>query len=377
MTSQDRLNAVIAYFFLWPVFLLAKRDTPLWHPFVQEHAKKSSIILLVFSIIFVVFHFILAPYIQFSFFGFSLRAILQALIVSLLCLILATKAYKAFHDEAAIHHENHQENDKNERILYSNETDRIRLLWGFIPLISLWVSSRYDSQDTEIWRKVSSCIFIVFSLCIIFTGSTSALSLLVLFLSIAYIVFIGINLLFSGVFVRYSFYSYIPTYRDILDILSAIFKTIWENIRVIFWKEKEYSFKSILFSLKEQKREKFTINDSPIPLWLIGIPLINLIFLPILFQRKYKELRGLIIQWMALSFFFSLTLWIYSLSTPILLLFLIPSIHLMAYSLIDVYTKVPFFSIFSSLWNIFTSSHETISELKNTKEEIRFQYEKE
>lgn len=376
MTHQDRLNAVIAYFFLWPVFLLAKNDTPLGHPFVQEHAKKSSVILLTFWSLYAVFHFIIAPYIQLFFFWFSIRSILQALIIGLLCFILAREAYKAFHNEESNYHETNNKNKIDERISYTNETEKIRLLWSFIPLISLWIWSRYNSPDKEIGQKVSSCIFLILSLCIIFTWTTSPITLLFILLSIAYIVFIGVNILFSGIFIRYSLYSYIPTYRDILDILSATFRTITENICVIFWKEKEHSFKSILSSIKQNRNEEFTRNDSPLPVWLIGIPGVNLIFLPILFGEKYRQLSGLIIQGFFLSFFFFWTILLYSIDTSILILFLLPIIHLITYAPVDIYTKAPFFSIFSWLWNMFKSSHERVSELKNTKEEIHFEYEK-
>lgn len=45
MLEQDRINAMISYFFLGPLFLLAKKNTPLADPYVRGHARQSSIII--------------------------------------------------------------------------------------------------------------------------------------------------------------------------------------------------------------------------------------------------------------------------------------------------------------------------------------------
>ncbi len=53
--SRDRVNAAIAYFFLAPIFLLAKRNPNFAHPFVRSHAKSATKFILVFVVFFILY----------------------------------------------------------------------------------------------------------------------------------------------------------------------------------------------------------------------------------------------------------------------------------------------------------------------------------
>ena len=61
--DQTRINATISYFFLGPLFLLARAGSPLAESYVHSHAKRASIIMLlggiVYGIYFVVFQSLL------------------------------------------------------------------------------------------------------------------------------------------------------------------------------------------------------------------------------------------------------------------------------------------------------------------------------
>lgn len=81
MIEQDRINAMISYFFLGPLFLLAKKNTPLTNPYVRGHARQSSIIIGMTFIVLIVYIFV-RPYIQISFLGIDLRSIVLALIMA-------------------------------------------------------------------------------------------------------------------------------------------------------------------------------------------------------------------------------------------------------------------------------------------------------
>lgn len=61
MDPQIRNNAIISYFFLGPLFLLAKSGTPLAHPIIQHHARRSSIIMLGGILIFLLLSFLEKP----------------------------------------------------------------------------------------------------------------------------------------------------------------------------------------------------------------------------------------------------------------------------------------------------------------------------
>lgn len=47
MNEQSRINAMIAYLFLAPIFLLVRQDTPIGHPYVRGHAKRASLIMAI------------------------------------------------------------------------------------------------------------------------------------------------------------------------------------------------------------------------------------------------------------------------------------------------------------------------------------------
>ncbi len=86
---------MISYFFLGPLFLLARAGTPLASPSVREHAKRSSMIISI-SLLIGVLYFFIRPYIQYSPFGFDLRTILLTLIITGCIIALMHGAYQAY-----------------------------------------------------------------------------------------------------------------------------------------------------------------------------------------------------------------------------------------------------------------------------------------
>lgn len=65
MNEQDRINAMISYFFLGPLFLLAKSGTPLSMNYVKGHAKNASKIIF-FFVLSVIAYFFVKPWVNFS-----------------------------------------------------------------------------------------------------------------------------------------------------------------------------------------------------------------------------------------------------------------------------------------------------------------------
>lgn len=90
-----RINALIAYLFLGPIMLLAKKDTPLAHPYVRGHAKRATIIIIIGIIAFALYR-LLRNYLTFGIFGVSLGLIIVTLIMSITVLVLIVGAYRAY-----------------------------------------------------------------------------------------------------------------------------------------------------------------------------------------------------------------------------------------------------------------------------------------
>ena len=96
MNEQSRINAVISYFFLGPLFLLAKKGTPLAEQSVQMHAKKSSKIILITLIFLFLYFFLLKNLLNINFLGIQLDTILLTLIIGGCLYLLLRGAYYAY-----------------------------------------------------------------------------------------------------------------------------------------------------------------------------------------------------------------------------------------------------------------------------------------
>ncbi len=98
--EQSRINATISYFFLGPIFLIAKTGTPLADPYVRSHAKKSSLIILVTLLAYIAYHFGVKPFTNISILGFYLQSVLTTSIVTVSIFFLIRGAYHAYHGES-------------------------------------------------------------------------------------------------------------------------------------------------------------------------------------------------------------------------------------------------------------------------------------
>ena len=90
MNEQDRINAMISYFFLGPLFLVAKKGTPLANSYVRGHAKKASSIIGISFLIYIIYAFLLKGFIIGISLpgGIGLHTIVLALIVGVCILFL-------------------------------------------------------------------------------------------------------------------------------------------------------------------------------------------------------------------------------------------------------------------------------------------------
>jgi hypothetical protein len=92
---QTRLNAVIAYLFLAPIILLARSGTPLAEPYVQSHARRASVIIII-GILALTGYGFLRGSLAYNFFGISLSDTVLIVIMSTLILTLLHGAYRAY-----------------------------------------------------------------------------------------------------------------------------------------------------------------------------------------------------------------------------------------------------------------------------------------
>lgn len=97
MNEQSRINATISYFFLGPLFLLVRGDTPFSDPFVRGHARRASVIIGVSLVIILIYLFLIQPLITWSLFGISIRSVILTIFMTILSFFLLHGAYRAYH----------------------------------------------------------------------------------------------------------------------------------------------------------------------------------------------------------------------------------------------------------------------------------------
>lgn len=376
---STRINALIAYLFLGPIMLLARSGTPLADPYVRWHAKKASLIMVLGLMAFALyrsFH----GYLTFGIFGISLDLIIVSLIVSGTLLMLIVWAYRAYHGVSASESSWWSIGLSGNTLTewaYSEE-DRIRIIASFIPWIGIIIEHLHPSRETEIWRKVGSFFaFIILTTLIFLSGTTTTLMFILTTWYIALIVVTGVQLFVSSRFLEFSLYTKIPTYIELEAHIKSSILTGYDFFRVAFggvrWVSYHDRYQSLIW-----KYQTIQQSNSPyfIPIWIVWLPMANLITLPSLWQVKYREYIPVILQWLTLTSLTIIIIWIYGLSSQMWLYLLFPIITLVIGARDNIHTRAPLMSIASDLYQLFTRGKEKMAEIqKNGEEKVGYSYE--
>lgn len=376
---STRINALITYLFLGPIILFAKSGTPLADPYVRGHAKRSSLIIVAGAIVFVLYRS-LHSVIDIAIFGVSLPLIVITAIVSIVLLLLMIGGYRAYHGVPA--------SESSWRSLalpastltnwvYRDE-DLIRIIASYIPWIGIIVASQYPRRETIIGRKVGSLFALIILTTIVFLwGATTTLTLIITLGYIGLIVATAVQLFGFSRFLDFDWYDRIPTYTEFESHIQASILTGIDFFRIAFggvkWTNYMTRYTEILG--KNTKVESATIPYFA-PIWIVWLPIINLITLPSLYQTKYRAYRTLILQWLALTLLTIMIIWIYGISSQIWLYLLFPIIVLIIGSRANIHTRAPIMSIAVDIYSLFVRGNEKVEEIKrNGEEKVEFSYE--
>lgn len=388
--EQTRINATISYLFLGPIFLLAKKGTPLAEKYVQDHARRASLLIAASIGVYISYYFI-QDILSVSLFGISLSSLVLSLVVTAILAILLHGAYFAFSWKEAkelrlgeLFFLNNWgkgilENQRTDASGYTDE-EKIRIVASFLPFIGIWLSSRYNKNEIRIGGKVWSFGLAIIMIVTILTESTG----LAVLLSLIYISIIVITLV--GLFVQKQFFSlwfyqYIPTYHEFEAHMFASVRYLFMFIRVIFWGQKNFFYQDLYNQTLSNNTEKWATpeewwNSYFIPLWIIGIPVLNLITLPSYWNQSYRQYRSLILQGISLSMLFVCIWLLYGWNSSIQGLLLFPIMHLLSYAPRNTNTLAPIVSLSISLTKILSRSQSALSENITKKEEkVSFNYE--
>lgn len=365
--EQTRINAAISYFFLGPFFLLSKKNSPFWEKFVQQHSKKATIIIF-FMIITLSGIWIFRDILKYWIIGFDLYQIIFSVALIFFFLLLIKWSYQAFEWIEAWKILSFSEIKwKNLEEKKFTEEEKIRIFMSFLPFVGDFLQKKYNINEIKTISKVSNfLLFLLFSSWY-FGWNVNIFSSIIIIFWIIIAISTLVNLISSSKFLNLKFYSKVPSYHEFKAFLISILIMTKEYILVAFGKEKKNNLKQVFQDFYQKYSEPKNINQKlPIYAKIVAIPVINLIFLPILFQKKYQEHKWNILQAIFLTILFVIIFWFKKWYLLYFLSFAIVDLFLEA----DKNTNInaPIVSIIKGILTKSKNTIEKINELNNFEE---------
>lgn len=365
--EQTRINAAISYFFLGPFFLLSRKNSPFWEKFVQQHSKKATIIIF-FMIITLSGIWIFRDILKYWIIGFDLYQIIFSVALIFFFLLLIKWSYQAFEWIEAWKILSFSEIKwKNLEEKKFTEEEKIRIFMSFLPFVGDFLQKKYNINEIKTISKVSNfLLFLLFSSWY-FGWNVNIFSSIIIIFWIIIAISTLVNLISSSKFLNLKFYSKVPSYHEFKAFLISILIMTKEYILVAFGKEKKNNLKQVFQDFYQKYSETKNINQKlPIYAKIVAIPVINLIFLPILFQKKYQEHKWNILQAIFLTILFVIIFWFKKWYLLYFLSFAIVDLFLEA----DKNTNInaPIVSIIKGILTKSKNTIEKINELNNFEE---------
>lgn len=369
---------MISYFFLGPLFLLARQWTPLAEPYVRGHAMRSSIILGLWGIGYIVYIF-LRPLLMIEILSLELSVMVLWAIVSVMILALIHGAYRAYHGQDS-QYTSHTEGESGWRstIFRSGtytEEEKIRIIASFIPLVGTIIAHRHPQYETLTWRKIGNTAMFFIILGGIFFP-TSAIVFFLTVVSIGVFVTTAVYLFLFSQFFAPTAYAFVPRYRDFESHLHTIVRYVCEFFRVAFGGDNMLSYTAIYSevsaALSMEKQAEIPYLFSPKIFWIPGV---NLFTIPSVFGDKYREYKNLILQWVCLTVLMGVSMYWYGTSHPIQFIFLFPIMSLIVESGSNIALRAPITSFIIDITGWFQQGQHTLEKLHQHEEKVGFQYD--
>lgn len=321
ISRQIRTNATIAYFFLGPILLLAKRNPNFAEPFVRSHAKAGSKAVLFYLAAFFAYSHYLSGYLSFPLPLVPVTAdrLVSIGILALLFATLVRGASRAHAGKEAVGTFQFSFfgtfSEESGEIGHLSETDRSLVLASFVPVFGIMVASRKPSVATLLGCRAGSAFFALYAFLWISGGDAALMAA-----SLAYAVFfvtVGASVFTAGTVPLEGFLRSIPSLGRLYVLARAVPVFVSETVSAVFGKRSELSFSATVSSIEARDRsfekamESFTDSSFPLPPKLVAFPVVNLLFLPRLFSAspyRYALAAGqgvaLTASYVALTYFF-------------------------------------------------------------------------
>lgn len=304
LSEQTKVNALLSYFLLWPLFLLAHSNPNLAHPFVRSHAKHASkiitIAIIIWWVFLLVFSDLLAQF-HIPIIDLNLAKCVNIIISVSIISVLIRGAYKASQwlliketvNEWIFHPE---EKNHLSYIDLPTEQSKTLTLLSYIPFVSASIFDRSDIREIVRWGYIASSFFITLFLILSLSSPVSNAAVILGFFYIAIASYIIINSFFLHKQNFNELIAKIPTRQEIELILMSLPPYIHSSIRE---HTGEISLRQITANrykqfLEESRlyREQFPKISSHILLPLLHVPVLSVIATIITKHRKMSIYRS-------------------------------------------------------------------------------------
>lgn len=371
LDQRTRVNAAIAYFLLGPLFLLTRPGNPLRNDFVISHARKSSINMLIATIIFTIIYLV-RKFLYINIVGFSLYNIVISVFFIIFFGLQLLSAYSAYRGNVG-NSEKLIENFTESGVRTSgySEEEKIQITLGFLPIISAFIAERNPLPEIIIGRKVSHFLFFLLICAYVFFGNS--FNILVFLLLICIILLFVTNAVWiftKNEFLTLKLYNFIPTYHEFESKISALYSMTKEFLQVAFGKKKEKNFQSeyqIALAKHSEKippEEKFWTHPG-----IIAFPLVNFITLPSFFNKKFHEYQWNIAEGFLLSIFALIIIFVPFVTASFGYFLIFPIIALFVQAKTNTNIRAPITSIARNIFIFSYKAKQKIQNLQNKTEE--------
>ena len=241
LSQKTRTNAMIAYFFLGWLFLLARKNPDFSEPFVRAHSKtatKGHILFLGGYFVYVWYLAQMLPAINIPLLpGFSLDRIISIILFLLLAGFIVRGAYLAQKGTMAEQVASTALRDafRRENIAIDGATESEKMIYvsSYIPFFGIIAAGRHPNPITRVGVKIGSIVAFLLVALTVFGNQIELIGIL-LFVYLLFVAFVGVSLFVQNVVVGFSLFEKIPNLSSVYAFVRVLPAYGWKLVRAIF-----------------------------------------------------------------------------------------------------------------------------------------------
>lgn len=299
LSQKIRTNAMTAYFFLGWLFLIS-RNPNFSDPFVRLHARRATRGHVFFLALFLAYSHFLAHFFQYSLpiINITLDRVISLGVFGGLLLFVLSGAYSAQKGE-----ENTILSPLSDGIVGfqewtfvgATEAERVKFFLSFVPFFGIFVARRHPNSIAIIGEKVGTWFALGYIAFLSFF-SYDAIGTVLLFIYILGLTFVGVRCFFFDSLPIMQWIDRFPTIDEVWLILRTVPEYLFDVFRLVLGRLDRISFLDRIRAktandtvLTEKMEGYFTDAKFPLPRFLMFVPVVNLLFIPILILRRQSR----------------------------------------------------------------------------------------